>query len=447
VAIRIGIWLLCALLPSGILSAGGDPLKEAQTAFKAQQYEKALAVIETIKADAPDVRRWKARTLAKLFRGTDALAEYDALTRLSKKDEPALLREVALSYIVPMLKDMRVQMRGAGYTALKEIESEETVPYFEGAFTDESGQVRALAVEGLGQLEAGRRSPRLEAALHDQAAYVRKYALKAYGKTGDRSKAGVVEPFLEDSEPVVRVAAAAALATLNQPTGWERLAASAKSGNPDERSAALLALASLKRTASFPDFEAAAGDKQPSVRAAVMTGLGELGEKKGVPILVKALHDPIPAVRGSAVLSLGKLHATGLTNEITRLLSDKNPGVQADAVAVLMEFGAPYEAVADTVRDVLRNKEPSVRSRIARTLSKGQGASLNRAVEGLQELLQDPLPLPRMSASRVLGHMSLPDGMGMLKEVLHDQDEAVRATAAAALIRVLDGKAGHGEAP
>jgi HEAT repeat protein len=45
--------------------------------------------------------------------------------------------------------------------------------------------------------------------------------------------------------------------------------------------------------------------------------------------------------------------------------------------------------------------------------------------------------------------MKLPQGMAMLKEALHDQDEAVRATAAGALIRVLDGKAGtagHGEA-
>jgi HEAT repeat protein len=173
-----------------------------------------------------------------------------------------------------------------------------------------------------------------------------------------------------------------------------------------------------------------------------------LGENKAVPILVKALHDPIPAVRGAAVMSLGKLHARDSANEITRMLADKNPGVRADAVAVLLEFQSPYGAVADTVREVMRDKEPSIRSRIARALSRGQGASLHDAVEGLKELLHDTLPLPRMSASRALGHMKLPQSVALLKEALHDQDEAVRATAAGALIRALDGKAGlsrHGE--
>ena len=224
---------------------------------------------------------------------------------------------------------------------------------------------------------------------------------------------------------------------------------SAKSGNPDERSAALLALGSLKRTAAFPDFETAAGDKQPSVRAAAMNGMGDLGERRAVPILLTALRDPIPAVRGAAVISLGKLHETGATDEITRMLADKNPGVRADAVAVLFEFRAPYGTVADAVREVIRDKEPSVRARMAKSLSRAQGESLEEAVGSLRLLLQDSLPLPRMAAARVLGHMKISQGLTMLKEALHDQDEAVRATAAGALIRVLDGKvagAGHREA-
>jgi len=430
----------------GVLSAeaaGADPLQEAQAAFNKHQYDRALQLLEPLARSgnvSSDVRRLKARTLAKLGRGVEALVEYEGVVQRSKQDAPALLREVAFGFIIPLLKDMRVQMRGAGYTALKEVESEETVPYFEEGLSDDAGQVRALAAESLGQFEAGRRSPRLKSALQDQAAYVRKYAVRALGKTGDRTMVGLIEKYLEDEEPIVRVSAAGALAMLDQPLGWERLSGSAKSRNPDERSAALLILGTLKRRTSFPEFEAASGDEQPSVRAAAVAGLGDLGDRKAAPILLKALHDPIPGVRGAAGISLGKLRYTDASNDVKNMLSDKNPGVRADAVAVLLEFRVPYGTVVGTVRELAGDKEPSVRARVARSLSKGQGESVKDAVEGLRLLLQDVLPLPRMAAARALGHIKSAQVMTILKETLHDQDEAVRATAAGALIRVLDGK-------
>lgn len=435
----------------GVLSAEAvvaDPLQEAQAAFNKQQYDRALQLLAPLEKSGTvpsDVRRLKARTLTKTGKPLDALAEYDAITQATKKDDLPLLREVAFGFILPLLKDMRVQMRGAGYTALKEVESKETVPYFEDGLSDDAGQVRALAAESLGQFEAGRRSPRLKSALQDQAAYVRKYAVRALGKTGDRTVVGLIEKYLEDEEPIVRVSAAGALAMLDQSLGWERLSGSAKSRNPDERSAALLILGTLKRRTSFPEFEAASGDEQPSVRAAAVTGLGDLGDRKAVPLLLKALHDPIPGVRGAAGISLGKLRYTDASNEVKNMLHDKNPGVRADAVAVLLEFRVPYETVVGTVRELAGDKEPSVRARVARSLSKGQGESVKDAVEGLRLLLQDVLPLPRMAAARALGHIKSEQTGSLLKQALHDQDEAVRATAAGALIRWLDGKAGAGK--
>ncbi len=429
-------------------AVGADPLQDAQAAFNKQQYDRVLQLLAPLGKSGTvpsDVRRLKARTLAKTGKPLDALTEYDAITRAAKKDDLPLLRELAFGCIVPLLKDMRDQMRGAAFTALKEVESEETVPYFEDGLSDGSGMVRALAVEGLGQLTMGRRSPRLKQALEDQAAYVRKYAVRALGKTGDRSLVGLIEKSLEDEEPIVRVSAAAALAMLNQPSGWERLGQSARSGGPDERSAALLTLGALKRGASFPEFEAAAGDRQPSIRAAAMSGLGDLGDRKAGSILLKALHDPIPAVRGAAVISLGKLHYAEARSDVANMLGDKNPGVRADAVGVLLEFQAPYDTVAGTVRELTADKEPSVRSRVAKSLAKGQGGSIKDAVEELRLLLQDALPLPRMAAARALGHIKSERTGNLLKQALHDQDEAVRATAAGALIRWLDGKAGAGK--
>ena len=423
-------------------------MKEAQAAFNKQQYDQALQLLESLEKGGkvtPDVRRLKIKTLAKSGKTLDALAEYDALVPSGKSEDRPLLREVSFGFIVPLLKDMRDQMRGAGYTALKEIDSEETVPYFEDGLSDGSGMIRALAVKGLGQLKAGQRSPRLKGALQDQAAYVRIYAVQALGKTGDRAMAGLIEKSLDDEEPLVRVSAAGALAMLNQPLGWERLSGSAKSRNPEERSAALRTLGLLKKATSFPELEAALGETQPSVRAAAVSGLGDLGDRKAGPLLLKALHDPIPVVRGAAVISLGKLQYRDALPALKQSLSDQNPGVRADAVEVLLELGVSYDEVAGAVRELKDDNSPRVRDRVAKSLVKARGKSVQDAIGTLQLLLQDPLPLPRMMAARALGHIKSEQTGNLLKQALHDQDEAVRATAAGSLIRWLDGKAGTGK--
>ena len=60
------------------------------------------------------------------------LGEYDNIgigaqgTMMSR-----FFERVALGFIVIMVKDMREQMRGAAYTALKEVDSDDVIPYFE----------------------------------------------------------------------------------------------------------------------------------------------------------------------------------------------------------------------------------------------------------------------------------------------------------------------------
>src|SRR6267143_5172491 len=113
--------------------------KEAQEAFDKKQYEQALeqlAKLEKEQGAAPDVRRLKIRSFLKLGNPKDALGEYDELEFALKQDDVFLLREVALGFIVIMVKDMREQMRGAAYTALKEVDSDDVVPYFEDGFSD-----------------------------------------------------------------------------------------------------------------------------------------------------------------------------------------------------------------------------------------------------------------------------------------------------------------------
>jgi HEAT repeat protein len=55
----------------------------------------------------------------------------------------------------------------------------------------------------------------------------------------------------------------------------------------------------------------------------------------------------------------------------------------------------------------------------------------------LSSLLADPLPGPKIVAIRSLGHLGDRTSLPLLKEALHDQNEAVRTTAGGAIIHIL----------
>src|SRR5215471_16900331 len=190
-----------------------------QSAYDSKQYQQVIDEMGKLSPEqrvVPDVRRIAISSLLKLGNPKDALMEYDQLEATLKREDPGLLHDVALGFIVVLLKDMREQMRGAAYTALKEIDPEEALPYFEDGLSDGSGPVRVLAVEGLGRSEAGRKSLKLRTALEDQAGIVKALAVKALGRTGDRSMIPLIEPATKDEMAVVRVTAYGALVRLGR---------------------------------------------------------------------------------------------------------------------------------------------------------------------------------------------------------------------------------------
>lgn len=426
--------------------ASPDGLREAQSAFEAQQFPKALSLLETLTASdrvSVEARRLKLRTLLKLSKLGDAVREYELIEQELGKDDPALLRELCMGLIVPLLTDMREQMRGAGYTALKEAESEETLRYFEDGLTDGSGLVRALAVEGLGRLKSGRRSPRLRKALEDQAAVVRSTALKVLGRSGDASVMILAEKAVADEQPMVHVAALGVQAMLGRREAIRKLETSVNSLNPEEKGAALRWLAELDAVTALPLLKQGLRETQPSVRGAAAMAVAEIKGGEGAALLIPLLNDPVPPVRAAAAAGLGAFPGAAAAEALQKALHDAHPTVRAAAIGGLLEQGVVTDGLTDAVQGLVNHTDPGFRGAVARALGKARGDGVQPAIDTLQLLLNDTLPRPRIVAARSLGQIDGGEStvyrrLDILKRALADRDDAVRATAAGAILHLFN---------
>jgi HEAT repeat protein len=379
----------------------------------------------------------KVQTLAKNGNPQGALGEYDQFAATLRREDIPLLREVAFGFITALVKDMREQMRGAAYTALKEVDSEETIPYFEDGLSDGSGPVRLLAVEGLGRSEKGRKSKKLRLALDDQAGIVKARAVKVLGKSGDRSLLPRIEQAAKDELAIVRIAAWGALIKLGRAEAWEQLRDAAGSANPEDRAEALRTMADLNDRRAEPLMKELLGYNQPSVRAAAARGLGHLHRNDARADIEKLLDDPVSPVRESAAAALADLGAKDAVPALTRKLNDGAFSVRAAAAAALLQLGQPFETVGPTLLALAQQNDPASRSSAAFAMGKATAPNRHGAISLLSGLTEDPLPGTKTVALRSLGHVGDQSTVADLKAALRDQNEAVRATAAGALLHVL----------
>lgn len=437
---------LAGIFPAAmpVMAAGALSVpQEIQADFDKHEYQRALeriAGLDEKVSGTPNVQRLKIRALLKLNNPKGAFAEYEKLEGVLKQEDQIVLREVALGFILVMVKDMREQMRGAAYTALKEIDPDEAAPYFEDGLSDDSGPVRMLAVEGLSRSEKGRSSKRLRDALDDQAALVKARAVKAIGRTGDPGIVALVESAAKDDLSAVRVAAYGALIRLGKKEVWNDLLQAARSPNPEDRADAIRMIAELKDQRGVAAMMEALTSQQPSVRAAAARGLGHLGRTEARESIEKLLKDPVPGVRESAVGGLADLGGSESKEAIRRALEDGSFAVRASAIAALLQLGQPYSTVASAAQSLARQNDMGMRASVAYALGKATKANASGAISLLSSLTADPLPGPKIVALRSLGHVGDSDLLPLLKDALHDANDAVRATAAGALLHLLHQK-------
>ena len=417
-------------------------LEQANKAFSKGDFQKVVELVEPVLQEAKasvHLHRLHILALARMGNSPEAMDSYEKFVQSMKREDENLLRQAAIAIILSKRADTRVQIRGAVYTALKEIDSDEMVGFLEEGLTDGSGMIRALVAEALGKRKAGQRSERLRQALKDSAGLVRAMAVKSIGKSGDQKVIPLIKELLQDEQALVQIAAARVLYELGQKKLWARLERGAQSQEGYERGGAIRAFGEIKDHRAFPLLEKTARDTQPSIRAAAIVSLGKLQMPESLSIVKSALFDPIPAVRSVAAYSMGYFQLPQVLSPLTRALADQNPGVQAAAIASLLRVGASFSVVKGTLHTLLQDQNPAIRSGAAKALGKGKGGEV---IATLKLILNDPIPRPRIVAVRSLGRMGEHHLLPVLKRTLRDTDDAVRVTAAAAIVKVLDAKIG-----
>jgi len=266
---------------------------------------------------------------------------------------------------------------------------------------------------------------------------VKARAVKALGKSGDRSVLPLIERAAKDELATVRIAAFGALIRLGRAEAWEELYKAAEAPNPEDRAEALRTMADLNDQRATPLMKGLLTYNQPSVRAAAARGLGHLHGYEAREDIEKLLGDPVPPVRESAAAALADLGTNYAVPALTRKLNDAAFSVRAAVAAGLLQLGQPFETVGPTLLALAQHNDPASRSSAAFAMGKATKANRQGAISLLSALAEDPLPGPKTVALRSLGHIGDQAIVTDLKAALHDQNEAVRATAAGALLHVL----------
>lgn len=418
----------------------GTVTTELQRLYDKQEYQKVLQEIGKLdsgKAALANIRRIKIRSLLRLGNPKEALGEYDKLEPVVKQDDRSLLREIALGFVLVMTKDMREQMRGVAYTALKEWQSPEAVPFLEDGLSDGSGLVRTLAAEGLGKLETGRRSVRFRQAIDDQAVLVKEAVLKGLAQSGDTSVVALAEPAIQDPEVRVRIAAVEVLCRFGRTQACESLNQSGRSPNPDERNAAIRAMVNLQGAQLLSVLIDSSRHKQPSVRGVAANGLSHVPASEAVDALTRLLKDPLPPVRVGAVVSLGQLRGLDTVSLLRTALDDHDASVRAFVVGSLLEQGERFDVVADEIAALSNAKGTAVRAALARALGSATKVNRSSARSALTSLMEDTIPRVRIAAIKSIAKLEGRDAVPILTKGLHDEDDAVRAAAGGKLLHIL----------
>jgi HEAT repeat protein len=199
-------------------------------------------------------------------------------------------------------------------------------------------------------------------------------------------------------------------------------------------------LARMNAVLAIPDLLERLSDEDANVRAAAARALADLDANHGIGKIIHGLDDPDDLVREQTLASLLKLEVVSspeLLQALERLLADSNLEVRARAAVLLIFLGEGKQAQLFLSR-LLKDDEVNKR-RIALN-SFGQIATnaiskeqLPFKAEPILDALNDPSPIVRREAIRVVSLLKDDSIYASVVVCLSDRDATVRKSASETL--------------
>ncbi|MDH5196675.1 MAG: HEAT repeat domain-containing protein, partial [Gemmatimonadota bacterium] len=166
--------------------------------------------------------------------------------------------------------------------------------------------------------------------------------------------------------------------------------------------------------------------------------VGEMGIVEAVPALSRAAQNPDARVRRAIGLALAKIATAETALPLRKLVTDEDPQVR---LAVVKEVGgrALSGLAMPLVSAAASEQDPEVLSEYHRALGRigtpDAVAALSKAAQESGRLLSRKPVGPRLAAIEALGRAGGASAIAVLKELVQNRSNDVRAAAAAALER------------
>jgi HEAT repeat protein len=194
------------------------------------------------------------------------------------------------------------------------------------------------------------------------------------------------------------------------------------------------AFAGLGVSAGEPGLLLLAQNANPETRAAAVEGLGAIKSEAARAAVVALQQDSDPRVRMASTISLAQMGDPSAMTEVERMINGNIPDTQIMAARAWEGRQGPW---VGAVRALLDNPDGLIRLSAARAIAPVDPDAARRV---LGTALSDANPVIRYESAKALAEV--PDlrltgeDLASLRARLRDGDPAVRASAAAAVLRL-----------
>ena len=327
----LGVWLVCNPVMAQDLSEIKTQLDNGNTKSSLKKLDKYIFQALSMKVEA----------LTRLKRGSKALAAYEMLVGISKKENYTLLNKVSWSLVLGVLNSKSNKAHELAANYLGELGDKEAVSALIPLLRKSSMLVKIQAAEALGKLGDKKALPALKKLLKSRNPLVASSGAWAVAKIGDKAGHAYLNKCFKNTKRrfrAMRLRCAQFIARLGKRNTLRYLKKQMKTNsNRRARQGIAKALTSLGNKSWSRSMIRDLRSRNEATRMIAVQTLGEHKIRKGRRALQKLLKDKSRRVRIAAAHALNKLGSTKGISLLLSELSNSDALTRADAAAALID--------------------------------------------------------------------------------------------------------------